>query len=181
MEDIEIIELYTNKNQEGITQTANKYGKLLYKIAFGVLTNHEDSEETVNDSYQGLWEIIPPKKPDNLRAFVCRITRNLAITRFRKVHAQKREGVILELSEIIPDTKSLEQSIDLKELTTSIESFLLNIPKEDRVLFVKRYFFNISIKDLAVETKIAENKITSKLFRIRKKLKTQLLQEGYEI
>ncbi len=181
MEDIDIIEMYSNKNQDAIPQTAIKYGKLLYKIAYGILINHEDSEETVNDSYQGVWDKIPPQKPDNLRAFVCRITRNISITRVRKNQAKKRDGILIELSELEPDNNSIEQSLDLKELTATIENFLLNQSKMDRVLFVRRYFFNISIQDLAEEFNSAENKITSKLFRIRQKLKTKLQQEGYDI
>lgn len=142
MEDKDIINLYHQRNQLALTETASKYGKLLYSVAKGVLNSSEDSEEIVNDSYQGAWTSMPPQKPDKLTAFLCRITRNLAISRYRKYTAKKRDGVLLELNQLEPNQTSIDDSFNLQELTESINEFLEKLSAKNRILFVKRYFFN---------------------------------------
>ncbi|WP_409968932.1 sigma-70 family RNA polymerase sigma factor [Bengtsoniella intestinalis] len=179
MEDFEIINRYHSRDSIAISQTASKYGTLLYAIAHGVLHSHEDSEETVNDTYCHAWDAMPPQRPTSLRAFLSRITRNLSIDRYRKSHAQKREGILVELSEFESDFTTTEDAVNLKDLTASIEKFLRKQSKDDRVLFMKRYFFDHSLSDLAQESESSVNQISSRLYRLRQKLKQQLEQEGY--
>ncbi|MFI3254168.1 MAG: sigma-70 family RNA polymerase sigma factor [Eubacteriales bacterium] len=181
MEDKEIIHLYHQRNEIALSETASKYGKLLYSVAKGVLYSREDSEEIVNDTYQGAWTSMPPNKPDSLTAFLCRITRNLAISRYRKSTAKKREGVLLELTELEAEKSGMDDSLLLQELTDSINQFLEKLPREDRVIFVKRYFFDESLGELSEELLMEENKISSKLYRLRQKLKQKLIQEGYDL
>ncbi|MFI3250026.1 MAG: sigma-70 family RNA polymerase sigma factor [Eubacteriales bacterium] len=181
MEDQEIIHLYHQRNEIAITETASKYGKLLYSVAKGVLHSREDSEEVVNDSYQGAWSAMPPQKPDSLTAFLCRITRNLAISRVRKSTAKKREGILLELTELEPEKSAIDDSLLLQELTANINQFLEKLPYEDMVLFVKRYFFDQNLEELSVLMAMDQNKISSKLYRLRQKLKQKLIKEGYDL
>lgn len=179
MEDIEIINRYHSRDSVAISQTAIKYGGLLYTIAHGVLHSHEDSEETVNDTYCHAWDAMPPQRPTSLRAFLSRITRNLSIDRYRQSHAQKREAILVELSDLESDFSTAEDSVNLKDLTASIEKFLRQQPKDDRVLFMKRYFLGASLTDLSRASDSTINQISSRLYRLRKKLKHQLEQEGY--
>lgn len=181
MEDMNIIQLYHQRNQQAITETASKYGRLLYTIAKEILQNHEDSEETVNDSYGGAWNAMPPQRPRILPAFLSRITRNLAISRYRKHHAQKRTGILVELSDLEPSRVQTEEEVMTQELSASIEVFLRQLPKEERVLFLKRYFFAQSLQDLAEEAQSSVNQISGRLYRIRQKLKRKLEGEGYII
>lgn len=181
MDEEEIIQLYFQRKENALVETANKYGKLLYSVANAVLRNHEDCEETVNDSYLGAWVTIPPQRPYNLTAFLCRITRNLAISRYRKSSAQKRDGILVELTEIIPETETIEDAINLQELTQKIEEILLTWAQEDRVLFLKRYFFCLSLKELSQETGQKERHLASKFYRLRQKLKQKLKEEGYAL
>lgn len=181
MEDLEIIELYHSRNQDAISETATKYGGLLYTVAKNIIHSHEDSEEIVSDSYGSAWEAMPPQRPNSLTAFLCRITRNLSIDRYRKNHAQKREGILLELSELEGESVHMEDRLELGELTKSIEKFLSTLPKDDRVLFMRRYFFHESVQDLAKEAKCKENNISGRLYRLRLKLKSRLAEEGYAL
>ncbi len=181
MEDLEIIELYHRRNEQAIRETSNKYGGLLYSIAHDVLHSREDSEETVNDTYGKAWSAMPPQRPNALCAFLSRITRNLAISQWRKAHTQKRSGILVELSELESDHMDAADELNLKELTATIETFLLKLPKDERVLFVKRYFFAMSISKLATEAGQTESQISGRLYRLRQKLKTKLEQEGYVI
>ncbi len=179
MEDERIVSLYHRREESAISQTADKYGPLLYKIAIGILYSHEDSEETVNDTYGKAWNSMPPNAPRFLCAYLGRITRNLSISRYRKDHAQKRAGVLLELSDCIVDGLTPEQELEAKELGGVIDMWLGKLPKNDRVLFLKRYFFNLEPKELATESGMSIKQLHSRLFRLRQKLKTHLEQEGY--
>ncbi len=179
MDDFEIIALYHSRTERAIHETASKYGTLLYCIAKDVLKSHEDSEETVNDTYTGAWNAMPPTRPQSLRAFLCRMARNLAITCYRKHHAKKREGILVELSDLESGGDALDAAIDGNALTASIEQFLSSLPLDEQNLFVKRYFFALPLSDLALESESTVNQVSGRLFRLRKKLKKQLEQEGY--
>lgn len=181
MEDLEIIELYHHRDERAIRETSHKYGGLLYTIAQGVLHRHEDSEETVNDTYIGAWNAMPPQRPLALCAFLSRIARNLAISRYRKAHARKREGILVELSELEADGATVEDAVHAKELTAIIEDFLRHQRKDDRVLFVKRYYFAVSVTQLAEEAQQTESQMAGRLYRLRQKLKAKLEREGYAV
>lgn len=181
LEDAKIIELYNDRNEQAVAETENKFGKMLFKIAFGILSDREDSEETVNDTYGKAWNAIPPEKPDFLGAWLGKITRNLSISRFRRNRAQKRSGIeimLSELEECIPSTVDVESESESKEITAAINRWLETLEKEERIYFVRRYWYGDSVSELSETTKIPAKKLSSKMFRLRKNLKEFLEKEG---
>ncbi len=185
LEDQEIIRLYHERSEDAIHETDLKYGKLCRRISLGILGDSRDSEEVVSDTWLALWNSIPPKKPEPFKAYVCRVAKNLALKRYEYEHAQKRncnyEDSLEELKECIGTKKSVEEHILERELTESINRFLDNFPKEKRVLFLKRYWFLYSVKELAGEYHVSEKNMSMRLARLRKQLKKYLEQEGYAI
>ena len=184
MEDLKIIELFFDRKECAIAETERKYGRYLSKIAYNILFDIEDSEECVNDTYMKAWNTIPPQKPEVLRTFLGKITRSLAIDIFRRKHAEKRGNSeyalsLSELDECIPDKFSAEKEFEYNQLTESINRFLASLSKENRDIFVCRYFYSDSIKEIASFFGTSESKIKSSLFRSRKILKEQLLKEGF--
>ena len=184
MEDLKIIELFFDRKEYAIAETERKYGRYLSKIAYNILFNPEDSEECVNDTYMKAWNAIPPQRPKILSTFLGKITRRLAIDVFRRKHAEKRGNSeyaisLSELDECIPDKYSAETEFEQKELSESINRFLGSLSKENRDIFVCRYFYSDSIKEIASFFQSNEAKIKSSLFRSRKILKEHLLKEGF--
>ncbi len=181
MEDSKIIELYNARNELAVAETERKFGKMLFSIAMNVLSNREDSEETVNDTYGKAWNKIPPEKPDFLGAWLGKITRNIAISRFRKNKAQKRSGIetmLSELEECIPSSENVEAESENAEITGAINRWLETLGEEERLLFVRRYWFGDGVSELAEKSKIPPKKLSSKMFRLRKNLREFLEKEG---
>ncbi len=182
MEDFQIIELYWDRDEEAVRRTAEKYGRLLLHISYHILSNYEDSEECVNDTYGRAWDSMPPKKPSSLSAYLGRIIRNLSINRWYQCHAKKRNcgaSVLLsELSECIPAGQTPEEIMEASMLTEIIGRWLEVLPKEDRILFVRRYWYCDNLEWLAREYLTTANKLAGRLFRMRKKLKEELEKEG---
>ncbi len=186
MEDFKIIELFFERNENAISETEKKYGRYLSKIAYNILFDLEDSKECVNDTYMKVWNTIPPQNPKILSTFLGKITRHLAIDFFRRKHAAKRGNSeyslsLSELDECIPDKLSTEKNFEQKELSESINRFLASLSKENRDIFVCRYFYSDSIKEIASFFKSNESKIKSSLFRSRKALKEHLEKEGFDL
>jgi RNA polymerase sigma-70 factor (ECF subfamily) len=184
MDDQKIIELFFARSELAIQSLAAKYEKLLHKISFQILHNDEDVAECINDTYLGVWNAIPPERPNPLSAFVCKITRNLSLNKYRANTAEKRNAsmdVSLEELEPVIPTPSAEEEWNAKELGKQINLFLHTLEKENRVLFVRRYWFADSVKDIARDMKMSENLASVRLKRIRKQLKSFLEQEGYTI
>ena len=185
MEDKQIIELYFQRNETAISETANKYGAFCHKIAMNILSIHEDAEECVNDTYHSVWNQIPPTNPNSFRAFLGRITRNLSISRFRTLHAQKRyagmELMLSELEECIPTPDTVERTIEGKELTGYINEWLNALPEQEAILFLRRYWYGDSVKDLAKKTNITAAQMAQTMLRLRKNLKAYLMQKGVTI
>ncbi len=181
MEDAKIIELYNVRSELAVAETERKFGKMLFSIAMNILSNHEDSEETVNDTYGKAWNSIPPEKPDFLGAWLGKITRNLSISRWRKNKAQKRSGIeimLSELEECIPSASDIEAESENVEITEAINCWLGTLNKEERIYFIRRYWYGDSISELAEKIKIPPKKLSSKMFRLRKSLKEFLEKEG---
>ncbi|MGI6743010.1 MAG: RNA polymerase sigma factor [Eubacteriales bacterium] len=183
MEDSKIIELYWERSETAISETAKKYSRYCHSISFNILHNKEDAEECVNDTYLNAWNTIPPNRPNCLAAFLGKITRNLSLDKFKKYSAQKRgQGetaiALSELDEIIPSPASVEESINEKELTALLDKFLEKLPKEKRIIFVRRYWYLMPIKTIAEQLSISESQVKSALFRIRNELKSYLEAEG---
>src|SRR5690554_167262 len=141
MDDFQIIELYNARVETAISETDSKYGKMLHRIAFNILSNHWDSEEIVNDTYGKAWEAIPPEKPKSLGAYLGRITRNLSINRWHGKRAKKRyngaELLLSELGECVPNTQTVETAIESKELVQVIDCWLGTLSTDKRVLFLR--------------------------------------------
>lgn len=186
MEDNAILDLYFARDELAITETDRKYGGYCYSIANRVLNSNEDSEETVSDTYWQAWNSIPPQRPNILKLFLAKITRNLAFTRWRKLSALKRGGgelelVLEELSGCIPGTEQIDDQLNLKELAQTIECFLDSLPERDQNIFLQRYFFGDPTDTIAARYGIRRANVTLILSRTRAKLKTHLTQEGYYI
>ena len=173
MNDIMIIDLYYSRNEQAIKETDIKYGKLCFNLADNILRNHQDSEECVNDTYLGVWNTIPPTRPKNFAAFLCKIVRNLSIKRLEFNLAKKRMknqiDAFDELHNILPDTSVIEQ-YEYEELGKMISVFLSEEKKNMRNVFIRRYFFMDSIHDIADKYSYSESKVKNMLYHTRKKL-----------
>ena len=183
MEDKKILELLWNRVESAIDALAKKFGKRLLYTAMNILGNPQDAEEAVNDTYMALWNTIPPERPDPLAGYVHRTGRNVAPKKHRFLTAQKRatqyEVSLEELSGVIPGP-SFEEMLDARELGRAIDRFLDTISKENRVLFLRRYWFGDSVKHLAKATGLSENTISVRLSRLRSQLKIYLTdKEGF--
>lgn len=184
MEDKKIIELFFQRLEKAIQETDKKYGNLCRNISYRVLYSKRDSEEIVNDTWMVLWDNIPPKRPNNFKAFICRITKNLSLKKYEYNHAKKRKSEyeisLNELSDCIMAKNNVENDILQKELAEAINRFLESLPKEKRILFLKRYWFMKPIKELAKEYHISQKTASMRLARIRQQLKDYLQKEGYD-
>lgn len=173
MDDKQIIHLFFERSEQAITELSQKYGDLCMIIARSILNDHQDAEECVNDAYLGAWNSIPPQSPDPLRSYICRIVRNRSLKKLRTNSAIKRgsqfEVSLSELEDCIPDS-SMDEQLSISELSAQINAFLAALPKDDRLMFVKRYWFSESISELADAFGITENNVSVRLSRIRGKL-----------
>ena len=183
MEDERIIELFWQRSEEAIAQTDVKYGKYCRYIASNILHNKEDSEECVNDTYMKAWDTIPPTRPGILSAFLGRITRNISLDRYRMGHARKRGGgqiayVIDELGECISTGDTPERIVEHQELVEILNKFLGNLNEEKRRIFMRRYWYMSSVKEIARDYKLTNSKVKMVLMRTRNELKEVLEREG---
>ena len=184
MTDKKIIELYWQRSETAITETAQTYGQYFHALAYGILWNHSDAEETVNDTYLKAWNTIPPERPEHLKAFLARITRQLSINRLKQNMAQKRgagqyELILEELAECIPD--NVEDTADRLALRDTLNRFLQSLPSEVRTVFIRRYWHIQPIAVIAQDCGMSQSKVKSMLMRTRNKLKKQLNEEGYPV
>jgi len=184
LEDSQIIELYWQKNGDAISETANKYGAYCFAIANNILHNAEDSEECVNDTWLHAWNAMPPQRPNVLRMFLAKITRNLSFNRFNARSVEKRGGgeiplVLDELSECLASEANVEVAYEASELEQCIRRFVRLLPKRDRNVFVRRYFFTEPVASIEARYGLTANNIMVILSRTRKKLKHELMREGY--
>ena len=182
MDDKQIVTMLWKRESPVLQIISEKYGALLHRIARNILTLPQDAEETVNDTFLAVWNAIPPARPDPFGAYLCRTCRNLAVSRLRSRAAEKRGGgydlCLDELSQAVP-TPSPEETLDAWELGRHIDRFLRVLPRNDRILFVRRYWLGDSVKDAAAHLSISENTASVRLHRIREKLKNYLIKEGF--
>jgi len=180
MDDRQIIVLFYERSEQAIAELSKKYGDLCFKIAINILNDAQDAEECVNDAYLGTWNSIPPQNPDPLRAYLCRIVRNLALKKLRTNTALKRgsrlEVSLSELENCIPDN-SFDEQLSAKELTAQLNAFLSTLHRDDRVMFLKRYWFAEPLSEIAKTFGITEHNASVRLGRIRKKLHQYLNKE----
>ena len=180
MEDEKIITLYWERNENAIRESEKKYGKYCYTIASTLLRSREDADECVNETWSGAWNAIPPERPTILRGFLARITRNIAIDRLRRDGANKRreevEIAIDEYWECIPSQEaSIEDDFVMKQ---AINGFLKSLDTRTRVIFMRRYWYSMSVKEIADGIGLSENHVNVILHRTRSKFKEYLTKEG---
>ncbi len=184
MDDLRIIELYFERDERAIEETDAKYGKLCHRIAYNILNNHEDSEECVNDTYVGVWNAVPPTRPNNFMSFVCKITRNLSLKRLEFMKREKRSAEVLvsldELAAILPDERYAPDVSD-EDVGKLISAFLRNQKEDVRNVFIRKYYFFDSIRDIAERFGFTESKVKNMLYYTRNKLKDHLIKEGVEL
>ena len=185
LDDKKIIELFFQRSEQAIVELSEKYGSVCTKVAFNVLNNKEDSEECVNDAYLGAWNTIPPQEPNPLLSYVCRIVRNLAIKKYHSNTAAKRNSIydvaLAELENCFPSSDSVEEEFNAVETARIIDRFLTTLNKENRIMFIRRYWYSDSIDDLAKLFKTSNHNIYVRLSRTREKLKKYLIKEGVSL
>lgn len=184
MEDGQIVNLYWERSENAIAETSKKYGKYCYSIAYHILGSAEDAEESVNDTYLAAWRHIPPHRPSVLSAFLGKVTRRIAIDRWRRRTAGKRGGgemtlVLDELSDCIPTAHSVEHEVEAAELSRLIDDFVMSLPKAERQVFLCRYWYFDSIEEIARRFGFSKSKVKMMLHRQRKRLLNCLEREEF--
>ena len=186
MNDDMIIDLYWRRSEAAIRETAQKYGGYCTAIAMNILQSREDSDECVNDAYLRVWDTIPPQRPVLFRPFLGRVTRNVSLNRYKERHAQKRGGneielLLEELEGCVPSGSDVEDEYESGVTAKAIDRFLCSIDAENRIVFVRRYWYADSIAGISERFRVSESKVKSMLFRTRVKLKAYLESEGIAI
>ena len=180
MNDQDIIDLYFARNEQAIAETDKSYGKVCMQVSMNILDSRPDAEECVSDTYLKTWNAIPPTRPHSLCAFVCRIARNLSLSRLRDLRRQKRnQELTLSLDELeacIPATVE-----DAGELSTLLNDFLEGLDETNRVLFMGRYWYSYAIDDLATQMGLTDKAVYMRLHKTREKLRAYLAERGYRV
>jgi RNA polymerase sigma-70 factor (ECF subfamily) len=175
MRDDKIIKLFFDRSEQAIRELEAKYGKVCFKLSYNILNNRQDAEECVNDAYLGVWNAIPPAQPNPLLTFVLKIVRNLSLKKYWVNNAQKRHSAytlsIHELEPFIATPNTTEDEVDVRELRKMIEEFLDSLTKENRVIFLRRYWFSDPYKVIAEQVGLSEKIVSVRLTRIRHKLR----------
>ena len=186
MEDETILDLYFARNEQAVVETDRKYGGYCFSLANSILNDRQDAEETVSDTYLKVWDTIPPKRPNVLKLFLAKITRNLAFSRWRKYTAEKRGGgemelVLEELAGCLAAPGSVEDRMNGQELAKTIRAFLNTLPVREQDIFLRRYFFVEESETIARRYGMKPATVLRTLSRTRQKLKHYLTQEGYAV
>ena len=180
MEDAGIIELFFERSEQGIRELDIKYGKACRKLSYNIVNDRQDAEECVNDAYLGAWNAIPPVKPDPLLTYICKIVRNISLNLYHRKEAAKRSShytiAMEEIEACIAATNAVEAEIEAVELAHIIERFLDTLTVENRVLFMRRYWFSDSCRDIAGFMGLTEKNVSVRLTRIREKLRQYLIE-----
>ena len=180
MLDEQIIELFFERSEQAINELDSKYGKVIHNLSYNILNDRLDVEECVNDSYLGVWNAIPPERPNPLLTFVCKIVRNISIKKYHAKTAIKRNSAydvaMSEVANYILAPNNVEAEMEAKELAHIIESFLDTLTVENRVIFMRRYWFSDTYKDIAERIGITEKTVSMRLTRIRKQMREYLVE-----
>ena len=184
MQDERIVELYWKRSEAAIRHTDQKYGHYLMKLSYNILADWEDSKESVNDTYLSAWKSMPPHRPSVLLTYLCKITRQISVDVFRKRNSAKRKASeyalsLSELEDCVSAGNTTEQDVDLHLLAKAIQDYLAELPGETRDVFIGRYFFSDSIREVAGYYGMSESRAKSMLCRTRIGLKKYLEQEGF--
>ena len=178
--DEKIIEMFLGRSEQGIRELDIKYGKVCHKLSYNIVNSRQDAEECVNDAYLGAWNTIPPATPSPLLTYICKIVRNISLKIYYKKEAAKRNSdytiAMEEIEACIADPNTVETEIEARELARIIESFLDTLTVENRVIFIRRYWFSDSCKDIAEFVGLTEKNISVRLTRIRQKMRSYLAE-----
>lgn len=181
MDDNAIIDLLFERSEQGLIELERKYGAAVRRMAANGLLEEQDAEECVNDTILGVWNSIPPQRPECLSAYVCRIARNLAAKRYRANHAAKRssafETAIDELQDCISAPENVEAEAEAKELSAAISRYLKTLRYFDRFCFIRRYWYGDPVSEIAAMTRESRHYVSVRLFRTREKLREYLKEE----
>lgn len=183
MEDTHIVQMYWDRNETAISESAMKYGTYCTSIAQNILRNPADAEECVNDTWLHAWNAMPPHRPNSLRTFLGKITRCVSLKKWRDEHRDKRGGdevalALEELSECIPSNTSVEESVIAEELSERINRFVGTLVPTERRVFLCRYWYLDSIEKIGTDFRFSSSKVRSMLHRTREKLRVYLEKEG---
>ena len=182
IDDEKIIEMFFIRSEQGIRELDVKYGKICHNLSYNIVNSRQDAEECVNDAYLGVWNTIPPTRPNPLLSYIVKIVRNLSLKSYWRKEADKRSGqytiALQEIESCIADPKAVEDEIEARELARIIGTFLDTLTVENRVIFMRRYWFADSYKDIAELVGISEKNISVRLTRIREKMKQYLTGKG---
>ncbi len=178
--DEKIIELFFERSEQAIQELNKKYGKLCHNLSYNIVNNRQDAEECVNDAYFGAWNAIPPARPNPLLTYLCKIVRNISLKLYWKKEAAKRNShytiAMEEIETCTAAPNTVEAEIDTKELAFIIGAFLDTLTLENRVIFMRRYWFSDSYNDIARFVGLTEKNISVRLTRIREKMKKYLTE-----
>lgn len=183
LNDKKIIEMFFKRDENAISAVEEKYGAYCRAVARSILKNEQDAEEIVCDTWYKAWEKIPPEKPNNLAGYLAKIAKNLSLNRYEKTHSAKRGSgqiplIFEELTEFLSEAESVEKTVEQKEITSALNKFLAKLPSKKRSIFVLRYWYCLSISEIAAKTGDRENTVTVTLLRLRNKLYQHLQKEG---
>ena len=180
IDDEKIIELFFERSEQAIRELDIKYGKICHNLSYNIVNSRRDAEECVNDAYLGVWNAIPPTRPNPLLSYIVKIVRNISLKIYWRKEAAKRSGhytiALAEIECCIADQKTVEDEIEARELARIIEDFLDTLTVENRVIFMRRYWFSDSYKDIAELVGLSEKNISVRLTRIREKMKQYLIE-----
>lgn len=180
IDDEKIIELFFKRDQQAIRELDIKYGKICHNLSYNIVNNRQDAEECVNDAYLGAWNAIPPVRPNPLLSYIVKIVRNISLKIYWRKEAAKRSGhytiALEEIEGYIADQKTVEDEIEARELARIIGEFLDTLTLENRVIFMRRYWFADSYKDIAEFVGLTEKNISVRLTRIREKMRQYLIE-----
>ena len=181
MEDQAILALYAGRNEAAIEETSRKYGPYCRRIAESLL-RPEDAEECLNDAWLAAWRRIPPEQPGSLRIWLGKVTRNLSVSRWRALHAQKRDGgiplLLSELEDCIPGGTDPEAAVEAAELTGLLNRWLRSLPQEDRVIFLRRYWHGEPLRQIAASLRCRPAQMAQRMLALRRALRAELEKEG---
>ncbi|MBQ3939656.1 MAG: sigma-70 family RNA polymerase sigma factor [Oscillospiraceae bacterium] len=183
-DDADIL-LLQKRDEEGIRQIRQKYGKQSYALAYRILGRHEDAEECVSDVLLEIWNSIPPKEPQSLRAYLITLTRCKAIDRLKAEKALKRGGncfaqTLDELAEVLPSADRVESEVEQRELNRALKAFLDQLKPETRHIFMQRYYFSMPVQEIADQNGMKPSAVKMSLLRTREKLKAFFEKEGLQ-
>ena len=180
IDDEKIIEMFFERSEQGIRELDIKYGKICHNLSYNIVNSRQDAEECVNDAYLGAWNAIPPTRPNPLLSYIVKIVRNISLKIYWRKEAAKRSGhykiALEEIEGYIADQKTVEDEIEARELACIIGEFLDTLTLENRVIFMRRYWFSDSCKDIAGFVGLSEKNVSVRLTRIRQKMKDYLIE-----